>query len=369
MKKKKYAALLLALTVIFAAALLPGCRQTAESGEKGMGLRADAMETLSTLEKVDENFYRMTYKTDYALDKLLAQGAEDDRALAAFVSKQLLYGLPFNHKVMDLACSTFAARTPEGEYIQGRNLDINGSQNILVYTRPDKGYASLSMANGLLLGYIDSMPDTDAGRLLTLAAPYYPVDGINEKGVSVAILLLSGSQPVYQNRGKTPITTTLAIRMILDRAATVKEATDLMEQYDMRSICNANLHFHLADAAGDSAVIEYVDGEMQVIRSEGYGQVATNFFLSPDAVEKVRDGEDRLKTLQSVLDADKGVVGAEKAWRMLDSVKMEHVYDEDTGIDFNTAYSIVFNNTKHTMDICVNMNFDKIYSYQVGKDF
>lgn len=366
-RKERKLALLLAAALIFA--LLSGCQQGAASGtqlQPGLQLSADALATLDSLEKVDAYFYRMDYKADYALDTLLAQGAEDEQMLGAFVSKQVLDGLPFDFQAPNLGCSTFAAATPSGDYIQGRNLDIAGAQNILVHTRPTHGYASLSMVSGFTLGYVDSMPDSTLGRLFTLAAPYYPVDGINEKGLSVAILLLYAAPPVSQDAGKIPITTTMAVRMLLDKASTVEEAVTLMAGYDMHSILNSNIHFHIADANGDSAVIEYVNGEMQVIRHEGYGQVATNYFLSPDVVEEYQDGANRLETLRAALDESKGTVTVEKAWEMLESVKVVHDYDELTGIDYNTAYSILFNNTRRTMDICVNMEYGTVYRYEVG---
>ena len=116
-------------------------------------------------------------------------------------------------------------------------------------------------------------------KLITLAAPYAPLDGINEKGLAVAVLRIA-DEPTDQDTGKTDITTTTAIRLMLDKAATVDEAVSLLEQYDMHSSAGSCYHFQLADAAGNSAVVEYIDNEFVVLKAdEGY-QMATNFLLS-----------------------------------------------------------------------------------------
>lgn len=368
--KKATAAILLAF---IAAIGFAGCSQEsasepqADSYRDALRLSEESFETLGSLEKVAENLYAMEYSEDYDLDRLLSQGAEDERALGEFVSETVLYGLPFHKQPPDanLGCSTFTAQAPDGSFIQGRNYDIDGIQNIIVHTQPEQGYSSLSTASGLFLGYDDSLPEGTVGRLNLLAAPYYPIDGINEKGVSIAMLWVYGAPHTDQETGKPSITSTLAIRLVLDKAASVAEAVDLLGHYDMYGVSGTNIHFHIADSSGDSAIVEYVDDEMRVLRAEGYGQVATNYFLSPDAEELYFDGAGRLATLQAALDAAKGVVSVDEAWGMLEAVKAVHDYDEATGMDFNTSCSIVFDNTRRTLSICANMDYGLVYHFEV----
>lgn len=359
-KMKRLLPLLLTLTLLAGAG---ACAATVDD------LTDDAYETLMSVQKVDEDFYCVEYYGDYGLDALMETGAESAQALGEFISENLLYGLPFQRDQIWLACSSFAAETPDGDYIQGRNMDYALAQNILIRTRPENGYASLGMASGALLGYADGVPDSLLGRLLLLAAPYYIMDGINEAGLSMAMLLQTYADAVHQDTGKPGMVTTMAIRMVLDKAATVDEAIALLGAYDMRGVANSNFHFLIVDAHGDRAVIEYVNNEMRVIRSEGYGLPVTNFFLSGDVEEAVRDGEDRIAKLQAALDENEGVITDETAWQMLDSVKAVHDYDEKNDIDYNTAYSMIFNNTQRTMDVCINMNFDAVYSYEVDGEF
>ena len=58
---------------------------------------------------------------------------------------------------------------------------------------------------------------------MTLAAPYAPLDGMNEKGLAVGVLLID-TKPTNQNTKKVDITTTTAIRLMLDKAKNVDEA-------------------------------------------------------------------------------------------------------------------------------------------------
>lgn len=335
----------------------------------GLPLGSNAVRTLESVQKVDTDFYVVDYYGDYGLDALMKTGANDEAALAAFVSEQLLNGHPFPVTELRLACSSFAAQTPAGDYIQGRNMDFALAQNILVRTKPRDGYASLAMASGALLNYMDDVPENLKDRVRILAAPYYAVDGINEAGLSMAVLLQTAAAPVHQDTGKPGMTTTMAVRFVLDKAATVNEAIALLGRYDMRGMTNANFHFLIVDAHGDRAVVEYVNNKMEVIRSEGYGLPVTNFFLSENAVEAVRDGEDRIEKLRAALDQGKGVISEEKTWKVLESIKAVDDYDADTGINFNTAYSMIFNNTQRSMIVSINADFSKLYSYTVEGTF
>lgn len=328
-----------------------------------------AVATLNSLEKVADNFYTMDYEVDYDLDAVLERGAKDEQDLEAFVSEQVLEGAPFHVDVPETGwgCSAFSAQTSEGDRLFGRNFDIAGAQNVLIRTQPEDGYRSLSIASGWLLGYLDMIPDATTSRANLLAAPYYPVDGINEKGLSVAMLLVYGAPQTNQDTGKTSITTTLAIRMLLDQAATVDEAVALLEQYDMYGISNANFHFLISDAEGESVVVEYVDGRLKVIESTLDWQVVTNFYLSPEAKEDYYDGYDNLIMLQAVLAANDGIITIEEAWNALEAVTVTDDYDKYTGINYTTDYSMLMNNTRKSLEICVNQDYETVFTYQVHK--
>lgn len=97
---------------------------------------------------------------------------------------------------------------------------------------------------------------------MSLAAPYVMMDGMNEMGFSIGVLLIRGVEPTHQETDKLDLTTTSAMRWLLDKAATVEEAIGMLENMDMHASANASYHFQMADAQGDSAVIEYIDNQL-----------------------------------------------------------------------------------------------------------
>ena len=257
------------------------------------------LRTLNTIERVDDtDLFTMTYLGDYGLDDFLAQGgASNDNELLDFLMQKLLKGLPLRFDIPDLGCSTFAAETPEGDAIFGRNFDMYYSPALFVRTAPEDGYRSISMVNLSYIGFgEDKLPTSLLDSLLTLAAPYVPLDGLNEKGLAVGVLLID-TEPTDQQTDKPDITTTTAIRLLLDRAATVDEALALLSQYDMHASANSCYHFQIADAAGRAVVVEYIGDEMNVVESPR----ATNFLLTEGDWDFGR-GQDRFAVLEETME-------------------------------------------------------------------
>ena len=96
-------------------------------------------------------------------------------------------------------------------------------------------------------------------RMQSITAIYVPLDGMNAKGLVVADLTAGDDEETYQRTGKVNLTTTTAIRLLLDKAADVDEAVALLKQYDMNSSIGISHHLSIADAHGKSIVVEYVN--------------------------------------------------------------------------------------------------------------
>ena len=79
-----------------------------------------------------------------------------------------------------------------------------------VRTAPEDGYRSISMVNLSYIAWGGKLPTSLLDSLLTLAAPYVPLDGLNEKGLAVGVLLID-TEPTDQQTDKPDITTTTAI--------------------------------------------------------------------------------------------------------------------------------------------------------------
>ena len=300
------------------------------------------LKTLHSLKKVDDNvLYTMKYDGDYGFDEFLETGASSDSELVEFVTNRLLKGIPLEFSIPDLGCSTFSAQTEDGARIFGRNFDLTYSPAMFVVTEPANGYRSMSTVNLAFLGFgEDKLPDTLKRKIITLAAPYAPLDGVNEKGLAVAVLRI-GDEPTNQDTGKTDITTTTAIRLMLDKAANVDEALELLAQYDMHSSAGSCYHFQLADAQGNSAVAEYIDNEFEVIGKKGDYQAATNFLLSEKKFN-FGNGQDRYEILEQALGECAGIVRDEQeAMDLLEAASKDWHVSETTGRLNATQWSIV----------------------------
>jgi choloylglycine hydrolase len=105
--------------------------------------------------------------------------------------------------------------------------------------------------------------------------PHYSSDGINTQGLAFHCLYLYDT--VYETRDQRPgVSLGQYGEFLLDNARSVSEALTLMGQYQLVPEPLAGniwpIHIALDDASGDSAVIEFVNGQMTVYH--GYAQTA-----------------------------------------------------------------------------------------------
>ena len=248
--------------------------------------------------KLQDGLYVMEYRGDYGLDEFLAQGgADSDSALANYLMGYLSGGYvtqeDFEITVGDYGCTTVCAKDKKGDVYFGRNFDWKKDRAIIVHTVPKNGYESFSTCDIDFLGFGDDYsPDGSMmERMQTLAAIYVPVDGMNEKGLVIADLMAGDDEETHQKTDKPDLTTTTAIRLLLDRAANVDEAIELLKQYDMNSSIGAAHHFAIADKSGKSVVVEYVNGEMLVAETN----IVTNHYLADSPKKGVGDEESHLR--------------------------------------------------------------------------
>lgn len=333
----------------------------------------EELNTIKKIEKVNDHpFYIMEYAKDYDFDEFLTVGASDEQELVDFIIGKIFKGLPIKINVADYACSTFNAVTQDGEYLFARNFDWGFSPSMLVWTAPKNGYKSVSMVNLGFLSYDETyLPDKFFNRFLTLAAPYVPLDGMNEKGLAIGVLQLM-AEPTKQVTDKIDITTTAMIRLVLDKAATVEEAIALFENYDMNDSVGGCYHYQITDATGASVVIEYVNHEMVVIYPENNPanvvnyQIAANFFLAEGVEDEEGFGQDRYAIIEEALGQTNGVASPIGAMGILQAARLENLVWEDGWID-NTEWSAVYDLTNLAVYICIGMNYGVVYKFELDK--
>ena len=341
----------------------------------GGGVYFTRLKSIHSIRKLTDyenyNLYRMDIDYAYDLDRLIDRGITDNQSMINAILAEALPYLPIHMKAPNFGCSAFCTQGTDGHTLMGRNYDFkNDTSAMLVYCTPKDGYASVAFA--ALDNINANTPDASmAKKLATLTAPFICLDGMNEKGVSIAVLTLD-SDPTYQQTGKPMIATTLAIRLVLDRAATTQEAVDLLDSYDMFATSGRDYHFFVTDAAGDARVIEYdPEQEGRPLRWTAM-QAITNFYgcyaylVQPNQKNGIYGhGKERYDAIMDVLamrDSD-GNIPADTAWRAL-RASAQNPNPED--VTSNTQWSLVYDDTALTAQIALRRNWDDVIHYDLN---
>ena len=232
--------------------------------------------TLDSLTQLTDGVYFMDCYTDYMVDDYLKANISDIEHFDKWMTENLTHGVPTGD-IPEMACSSFAVSAPDGDHLFGRNYELTGGHSMIIRTAPENGYASLCIADlrQINLGKNgDYKLDDEKGRSLLFAAPWAIADGVNEKGLGVSLLELNDKH-IVTDTDKDDLLIYAATRVILDKCASVDEAIRFFEDHDVYSGRPNTYHFFITDASGRSAVVEWVDGEMQVVEDNA----VTNFTL------------------------------------------------------------------------------------------
>ncbi|MBN1360308.1 MAG: linear amide C-N hydrolase [Sedimentisphaerales bacterium] len=293
--------------------------------------------TLATLEKVDDfPLYVMHYKGTYLFDVFAEEGIE-------WGPYQEVY-----HTVNPDACTSFAALDRNGDAVFGRNFDWNHRSSLLLFTDPPGGYASVSMVDLYYLGFEGMQEIPWSKRLALLATPYAAIDGMNECGVAIA----QNAVP-ERNTPKDPNKPTLLnsqiVRLVLDHAKDVEEGLALIQQYNVE-FAALPVHFHLADASGASAIVEYLDDGIHIVREDTPWQVSTNYLFS----EEVQPECWRYDKAVEILSGSEGIASNEAAMRLLEAVKQDH-----------TVWSVVYGLDSGSINVAMVQDYEDIRALQL----
>ena len=313
-----------------------------------------------SIEKLEDGLYSMEFTGDYGFDAFLAQGgADSDSGVADFLVSFLSHGFYKNDSKVEtgsFGCSTVYTQDADGLCYFGRNYDWTECSAMIVHTKPKNGYESVSTCCLDFLGFGDGYaPDGSMmERIESIAAIYVPLDGMNSEGLMVADLIIGDKEETHQQTGKTALTTTTAIRLLLDQAANVDEAIALLRQYDMHSSNAMPHHLSIADAHGKSVVVEYVNGDMLVTETK----VVTNHYLSD--CEKQGVGSEQSHKRYDILAAHTGPAGADEVRDLLESAAQKSFPQSADGYE-KTMWSIVYCPEKRCADFYFAENYAHSY--------
>ena len=212
-------------------------------------------------------------------------------------------------------------------------------------------------------------------KITCLAAPYAPLDGMNDAGVSCGIYMTYQGEttvPTDQKTDKPDLTSTTMLRLILDYADSVEEAVELVSAYDLHDSAQTSYHYMVADSTGKSAVLEWVNGtdatdndgaarrlvvtynddDAAIGEAEAKAdyQWVTNFILQPGYYEDdtKNAGLDRYNRINERLAPTDGVVEDEAAAMSILGEIGRRSWNNDDG-NGCTVHSVVYNLTKKTV--------------------
>lgn len=375
-----------------------------------LGVWGDEIATVSSLtflrDRNDDNeegeVYAMRVKGGFYFDKFLEQGGvSDDKELINFITGNITKGLiDMSIEESDVNCSAFNAVTADGDILFARNYDFAQTNVCLTITdNPGEGrYRSFSTVD---LNYVGIHPEESVSTLMDkitcLAAPFAPLDGINEKGLSCGIFMSYQGGSVdegtvatdQKDADKDNITSTTMLRLILDYAADVDEAVELVSKYNLHDSAKSSFHYMIADASGKSALLEWVpengtdatdnDGAARVLKvtynTDGmYAslrepddfkyQWITNFIVTNHESyytgNEAKPGWDRYEDIYNTLHANGGRVANEQAAMDILRSVGRRTYKGGGGC---TVHSVVFNLTKKTVLWVANENYDDRSAY------
>lgn len=305
-----------------------------------------------------KNIYYMEVESDYHFEEFLeAGGASSDGEVSDFLTECISKGF-YKTSVENkgAGCSTISAKTSQNSHVWGRNFDWYGSVPVIVKTVPKEGYASVATCDFQnITGSSEILPESFLYKMLAIASVYVPMDGINEAGLCVADLEVNEGGMKEVDTGKPDLTITTAIRLLLNRAATVEEAVELLEGYDIHASGGISHHLSISDGTGASVCVEFVEGEMVVVDAD----YITNFNLANgDTQAGGESAWKRYECLSDIYREKGGVLSREEVRDALSKVSQSEG-------EWTTQWSVVYDQENRRAEYYFGGEFGEEVSFEV----
>jgi hypothetical protein len=248
------------------------------------------------------------------------------------------------------------AATVDGCGVLGRNYDFftTSATQLFAMLAGQEARPSDEMPLSARPYVITSVPDDgSATTLITMNELDGCMEGINEQGLAVALLLAdaeNGGAPIDAGP-QVGLSSAQVPRFLLDTCATAAEAVDALyaaKQYDL----GAPLHYLVADARGEAFVWERgPGGDEHVVRADDAALCVTNHLLHrhrgplPDDTEETMLTYQRYRTI-SDLSAGSGLSAA-RMREVLEAVRADAA--TDTPYPVRTLWRTVFDLERNAM--------------------
>lgn len=175
------------------------------------------------------------------------------------------------------ACSRAVYHGKDGLVVTGRSMDWAEDTHTHLYVFPRGMQRDGGMGPDKSLTWTSKY-----GSVIASIYEGGTADGMNEKGLVANLLYLTESEYSPQSDTRPVLVISSWAQYMLDNFATVAEAVEDAQRGRYRMITvrspsghAGSVHLSLSDATGDSAIFEYIGGELQIHHSHDY-QVMTN---------------------------------------------------------------------------------------------
>lgn len=366
--KKKYIIIPTAILLIFTSILLSFNKVASAIIPKLIEINVSSLtpeqnKTLDSLKKVDNHpLYVMDYYGDYSQFLKLKE------------KYYWFLGIP------KPKCSTFAITDQNGDSLFGRNNDNADCPVMLLFTHPKDGYDSVSVVSISGLGFdTGNKSPLESKKISTrlLYTPFFSSDGMNEWGLAIGDMSVPGSK-VSIDPDKDTMFDGEMKRYILDHAKNTDEAIEILSRYNV-SFSGLPQHYLISDPSGNSAVIEWVDGQMQITKNKAHEIAATNFMCygSEDIIKKCENeyaatgkiqddinGKSywRYITIMKELRKDYDTeITTDKAMHLLSTVS----FPKGNNMYYPTQWSVVYDMNSGEINIAMGRNYDNKHGFKL----
>jgi len=230
-----------------------------------------------------------------------------------------------------LGCTIFHVVDKNGNVLVGRNFD--------------------SEREGGKIWFIPSNDKYNGMAILEQLGPNMPYEGINDKGLFVGISAVPKTRTPFSSI--KPIRKSLEmVKLTLARAQTVDEALGLFSKYTVAFgvfLGNPVVHYMIVDKEGNSAIVEYVDNKIVVIKDTFNSRIMTNHFISKPEVgsdnktsferyNTVKNSISKIHTVEDVQNLLTQVCQNTTLWSNIYDLNSQLIY-----VSYKNSPTVIFN--------------------------
>jgi choloylglycine hydrolase len=154
----------------------------------------------------------------------------------------------------------------KGIVLVARNMDWFEDTHTNLWAMP-RGVRRTGMASGTTLEWTSRY-----GSVVALMYGLVAVDGVNEAGLAASGLYLAEADFGERDESRPGASLAICMQYFLDNFATVSEAVEWLTSSNLQIVPiplgstgrPGTAHLSLADATGDSAIIQYLDGKLHL---------------------------------------------------------------------------------------------------------